>query len=95
MRPAIIWAIRAPDVAIEELAHRGCAHQAVEGGRRKFAVLIIAALDADDHGALRMIVADALNEAAAGDVAAFERPEVDGTAIPDINRFGSNLRGEQ
>jgi len=51
-------------------------------------------LTADDQSALRLVVADALTEAAAVDIPALERPEIDGAAIPDVNRFGADLRGE-
>jgi hypothetical protein len=54
------------------LAHRRRSHETVECFRRKFAKSIVAALDAHDHGALRVIVADALDDGAAVDIAALE-----------------------
>jgi hypothetical protein len=97
MRPAIVWAIRAgsPDAAIEKLPHRRRAHQGRERRCRKFAVLIVNAVDVDDHLALGFIVTDALNEAAPVDIPALERPEIDGAAISDVDRFGANLGGQK
>src|ERR1700704_5212818 len=94
--PAIVTAtgLRSPDIPVEELAHRWRAHQVLECRRRHIAELIVTAFDADDQTALRLVVADALNETAAVDVAALERAEIDGAAVPDVNRFGAELRGE-
>jgi hypothetical protein len=96
MRPALIRTIRArsPDIPIEKLPHGWCGHQTVERLGRKFTILIVNALDADDHMALGLVVADTLNEAAPVDVPAFERLEIDSAAISHVDRFGANLRGE-
>jgi hypothetical protein len=95
-RSAIVAVVhpRSPDVLVEELAHRRRADESVERLRRQFAIVIVTALDADDQGALRLVVADALDQAAAVDIAAVERPEVDGAAVPDVNRLGAE-RGRQ
>jgi hypothetical protein len=97
MRPAPIRTIRArsSDIPIEKLSHGGCAHQAVERLRREFTILIVNALDADDQMASGPVVTDTLNEAAPVNVPAFERLEIDGAAIPHVDRFGANLGGEQ
>jgi len=79
---------------MEKLPHRWCAHQTVERLRRKFTILIVNALDADDHMALGLVVTDTLNEAAPVDVPAFERLEIDRAAISHVDCFGANLRGE-
>jgi len=49
--------------------------------------MIIFAPQADQHVALRFVVTDALDEAAAQRVGAGERPEVDYPAILDIDRL--------
>ena len=54
----------------------------------------IRAAQADYHVALRLIVTNALNEAAAIDVTAIKCFEVDRTAIFHVNGFGANFRGE-
>jgi hypothetical protein len=97
MRPALVRTIRArsPDILIEKLAHGWCAHQTVERQHRKFTILIVNALDADDQMALSLVVTDALNEAAPVDVPALECLEIDGAEISHVDRFGANLRGEQ
>ena len=69
-------------------------HQTVERLRRKFTILIVNALDADDHVALGLVVTDTLNEAAPVDVPALERLEIDRAAISHVDRFGANFRGE-
>jgi hypothetical protein len=51
-------------------------------------------IDGDDQVALSAVVADTLKDAAAVDIPALERPEVDGAAISHVNRFGADLRGE-
>jgi hypothetical protein len=96
MRPALIRTIRArsPDISIEKLPHGWCAHQTLERPRRKFTILIVNALDADDHKALGLVVTDTLKEGAPVDVPAFERLEIDSAAISHVDRFGANLRGE-
>jgi hypothetical protein len=96
MRPASIRTIRArsPDIPIEKLPHGWCAHQAVECLRRQCAILIVDALDTDDHLALGAVVTDTLNEAAPVDVSAFERLEINSAAISHVDRFGADLRGE-
>jgi hypothetical protein len=96
MRPACIRANRArsPDIPIEKLPHRWCGHQTIERLRRKFTILIVNALDADDHVALGLVVTDTLNEAAPVDVPALERLEIDRAAISHVDRFGANFRGE-
>jgi hypothetical protein len=81
-------------MTVEELAHGGRGHQAVIGLGRQFAILGVGSFDDDDQVASRLVVADALNQAAAVDVPALERSEVDGAAIPDVDRFGADLRGE-
>jgi hypothetical protein len=85
---------RSPDILIEKLAHGWCAHQTVERQRRKLAILIVNALDVDDHMASGLVVTDTLNEAAPVNVPALERLEIDGAAISYVDRFGANLRGE-
>jgi hypothetical protein len=96
VRPALVRTIRArsPDILIEKLAHGWRAHQTVERQRRKFTILIVNALDVDDHMVLGLVVTDTLNEAAPVNVPALERLEIDGAAISHIDRFGANLRGE-
>jgi len=81
-----------PDISVEELAHRRGAHQVLERWRRQTAILVVDASDAHDQGALRPIVADPLDEAAAVDVPALERSEIDQAAIPHIDGFGAELR---
>jgi hypothetical protein len=80
------------DILIVELPHRWRAHQAVERRRRQLAVMIVRAAQADDHVALRFVVADPLNEAAAVDAAAFECFEIDRTAVFYVNGFGMSFR---
>ena len=82
-------------MAVEEPAHRRRAQQGVVGLGRQIAILVVGSLDRDDQVAPRAVVADALHDAAAGDVAALERSEIDRAAIPDINGFGADLGGKQ
>ena len=93
MRPAIVAAVRSrsPDIPVEVLAHRGRAHQVVERRRRDVAVLVVAAVDADDQIVLGFVVADPLYEAAPVDIPAFEWAEVDRATIPDLYRFEARL----
>jgi 3-hydroxyacyl-[acyl-carrier-protein] dehydratase len=94
--PAVVTSVRrrSPDVPIEELAHRGRGHEAVECFERKFAKSIVAALDADDHGALRAVVADALDDGAAVDIPALKRAEIDQAAIAHVHRLRADRRGQ-
>src|SRR5882762_2992864 len=92
MRAAIVAVARTrfPDILVEKLAHRRRGHEAVEGLLRQIAIIIVAAPDADDQIALRVIVADALDQAAAVDVAAFERRKVDRAAVLDVDPLRAN-----
>jgi hypothetical protein len=96
VRPAIKRAVRPPAfyVLIVELAHRWRAHQGIKRGRRKFAIMIIRAAQANDHIGLRFIVANALNEAASADVIALKCFEIDWATIFDVNGFGASFRRE-
>jgi len=75
MGSAIIRTIRTRpfDVRVIELPHRWRAHQAVKRRGWQFAIVVVRALQANDHVALRLIVTNALDEATAVDVTAFER----------------------
>lgn len=57
--------------------------------------MIVIALQANDHVALRFVVTDALNEAAASDVPAFKCSEIDRAAIFYVNGFGPRFGGDQ
>ena len=85
--PAVVAAVRrrSPDALMEELSHRRRAHEGFEGLDRKPAILIVAAFDADDHLVLRPVVADALDDGAAVDVAALERPKIDRAAVSTVS----------
>ena len=61
------------DFLIIEFAHGRRRYEGVERHRRELAVVVVSALQVDQHITLRFIVADALNEAAAGRVSARER----------------------
>jgi hypothetical protein len=97
MRSAIERPIRAGalDLLIVELAHRRRRHELVECRRRQFAIVIVGAAEIDEHVALRLVVADALNEAAPRCVCAGERLQVDDTAVLDVDCFRTRGRGDQ
>jgi hypothetical protein len=78
------------DVLIEELTHRRRAHQTVEGCGRKLAIVIVDAFQADNHVALRFVIADALDETASRCVATLKRLEIDGASVFYVN--GLRLR---
>ena len=56
---------------------------------------MIGPTDRDQQCAPRRVVADALNNGAAVDVAALERSKVDGAPSSHIDRFGRDGRGEK
>lgn len=82
------------DLLIVKLPHRGGRHEGIECRRRQFAVVIIGALQIDEHVALRLVVTDPLNEAAARRIGASERFQVDAAAVLDVDRFGDRRRGD-
>ena len=94
MRPTIIWTIRASsfDILIEKLPHRGRDHKTIKRSGWQLAVVVVGALQIYDHVALRLVVTNALDEAAARRIAAFKCFEIDGAAIFDVNGFGTNFR---
>jgi hypothetical protein len=51
--------------------------------------MVVDALEADDHIALCFVKANALDEAAAVDVSALKRFEIDGASIFDVDRSGT------
>ena len=64
---------RTLDLLIVELTHGRCRQECVERRRRKLAIVIVCAPQTDQHVALRLIVTDALDEAAAWRVGAGKR----------------------
>src|SRR4051812_25356303 len=72
------------DVRVVELPHRRRDNEGVERRWWQFTIMIIGALEVDQHVSLRLVVADALNEAAARCVGAGERLEIDGASIFDV-----------
>jgi hypothetical protein len=57
--------------------------------------VVVRAAQTDDHVALRLVVAYALNEAAAIDVTALKRFEIDRAEKFYVDGFGANLSREQ
>ncbi len=51
-------------------------------------MVVVRALQANDHVALRLVVTNALNETATRRVTTFKRFEVNGAAIFHVNGFG-------
>jgi hypothetical protein len=83
----------APDISVEELAHRRHAEQAVDRLGRDSAIAVILAVDRDDEVLPRAVVADPLKHRAASDVAALERAEIDRAAIAHVDRLRADRRG--
>jgi len=75
------------DGLIVKLPHRWCRHESVERRGRQLAIMIVGAPQADQHVALRFVVTDALNEAAAWRVRAGKGLQVDRPAIFHVDRL--------
>lgn len=97
MRPAIIRPVRARplDVHVVELSHGSRCHERIEDRILRFAVMIVGAAQVYDDICFRLIVTDAVNEAAARRVAAVKSSEIDGAAILQVYGFRPNFGGEQ
>jgi hypothetical protein len=85
----------APDISVEELAHRRHAEQAVDRLGRDSAIAVILAVDRDDEVLPRAVVADPLKHRAASDVAALERAEIDEAAFAGLDRLGDDRGGRE
>ena len=75
MRPAVKGPIGACalDLLIVELTHRRSGHECVKGRRRQLTVVVVRATQTDQHVALCLVVAHALDKAAAWGVGAGKR----------------------
>lgn len=90
MRPAIKRPIRpsALDVGVEVLAQRWCCQQPVNCAFVDFTVMVVGAIQRDDHVLLGCIIANALHDAATVNVLALESLKWNVTPILDAHGFG-------
>jgi len=96
MRPAIKRPIASPafDVGLVIAAH---GRRSLQGGNRTgiyLTVMVVGPLQLDNHVLVGGVVADAPDEATAGDSFTLEGCELDRTAIFDIDRFSGSGRGQ-
>lgn len=82
-----------PDVRIVILPHGRRVQETVPRRLRHAAIVRIGGFHLDDHGPVRRVVADPVDEAASGDVLADERGEVDGAAMVDGDGFSVGPAG--
>jgi hypothetical protein len=63
--------------------------------RRHAAIAVVGAVARDNQILPHVIVADPLQQSAAGDVPAFERAEVDDAVLAGLDRLGDDRRSRQ
>lgn len=75
------------DVSVVEPAHRTCAHQLTDCAAVDTAVVVVVVVQCDQHVLVASIIADAVDEAAAGDAVTLEVGCIDRPAILDHDGF--------